>query len=113
MHFILTQLNNAYDIVCEGDFMPRGRASSDTTMLAMALVGYELEKQKIEEKIREIRARLGGRKGGGAGGPAADKAAAPRHKRTLSASARRRIAAAQRKRWAEHRKKLAQSAKSE
>ncbi len=81
-------------------------------MLAMALVGYELEKQKIEEKIREIRARLGVRKTGGAAG-AADKAAAPRHRRTLSAAARRRIAAAQRKRWAEHRKKIAQSGKGE
>jgi hypothetical protein len=113
MNFTLTQLNSTYDIVCEGDFMPRGRASSDTTMLAMALVGYELEKQKIEEKIREIRARLGGRQTGGVGGPAAGKEAAPRHRRTLSVAARRRIAAAQRKRWAEHRKKLAQSGKGE
>ena len=113
MNFILTLPNNAYDIVCEGEFMPRGRASSDTTMLAMALVGYELEKQKIEEKIREIRARLGGRKAGAASGAAAGKVGAPRHRRTLSAAARRRIAAAQRKRWAEHRKKLAQSTKGE
>ena len=91
--------------------MPRGRASSDPTMLAMALVGYELEKQKIEEKIREIRARLGGGKtaGRGASGPA--DTGGPRRRRTLSAGARRRIAAAQRKRWAEHRKKLAQSGK--
>ncbi|MBZ5591745.1 MAG: hypothetical protein LAP39_05885 [Acidobacteriia bacterium] len=86
--------------------MPRGRASSDPTMLAMALVGYELEKQKIDEKIREIRARLGGGKAGGAA------ASAKTGKRTLSAAARRRIAAAQRKRWAAHRKKLAQSGKS-
>jgi hypothetical protein len=74
-------------------------------MLAMALVGYELEKQKIEEKIRDIRARLGGRGGGSVAAPA--KGAGPGPKRTLSTAARRRIAAAQRKRWAEHRKKLA------
>ena len=79
-------------------------------MLAMALVGYEVEKQKIEEKIREIRARLGGGKATGRGSAPA-KAGGPRPKRTLSAAARRRIAAAQRKRWAEHRKKLAQSSK--
>ena len=79
-------------------------------MLAMALVGYEVEKQKIEEKIREIRARLGGGKTAGrAAAPA--KAGGSRPKRTLSVAARRRIAAAQRKRWAEHRKKLAQGSK--
>jgi hypothetical protein len=90
--------------------MPRGRASSDPTMLAMALVGYELEKQKIEEKIREIRARLGGGKAAGRGAAPA-KAGGPRPRRTLSVAARRRIAAAQRKRWAAHRKKLAQGGK--
>ena len=93
--------------------MPRGRTTSDPTTLAMALVGYELEKQKIDEKIREIRAQLGGRTGSGAttnsGG--ANGAAGTGRRRTLSASARKRIAAAQRKRWAEHRKKLAQSSK--
>ena len=90
--------------------MPRGRAASDPTTLAMALVGYELEKQRIEQKIQEIRAQLGGRKAGGrAAAPAAAKMAGGKRKRTLSAAARRRIAAAQRKRWAEHRKKLAQS----
>jgi len=77
----------------------------------MALVGYELERQKIDEKIREIRGRLGVRRGRVAAAPAAGKAAGPRHRRTLSAAARRRIAAAQRKRWAAHRKKLAQSGK--
>ncbi len=89
--------------------MPRGRPSSDPTMLAMALVGYEVEKQKIEEKIREIRARLGG--GKAAGKSTAPAKAGGRPKRTLSAGARRRIAAAQRKRWAAHRKKLAQNSK--
>lgn len=90
--------------------MPRGRSSSDPTTLAMALVGYEIEKQKIDEKIRQIRAQLGARRGVSAAAPAA-KGGGPRKRRTLSASARRRIAAAQRKRWAEHRKKLAQGGK--
>ena len=89
--------------------MPRGKSSSDAATLAMALVGYEVEKQKIEERIREIRARLGGGKAGGRG---AAPAAGPRKRRPLSVAARRRIAAAQRKRWAEHRKKLAQAGKS-
>jgi len=72
----------------------------------MALVGYEIEKQKIEEKIRQIRARLGGQGPGRRAGATAKAASAgPRRRRTLSAAARKRIAAAQRKRWAEHRKK--------
>ena len=86
--------------------MPRGKSSSDQTTLAMALVGYEIEKQKIEDKIHEIRAQLGGRPGA----PAVAQSG-PRRKRTLSASARKRIAAAQRKRWAAHRKKLAAAGK--
>ncbi len=91
--------------------MPRGR-SSDLTTLAMALVGYELEKQKIEEKIREIRSQLGGRNSGTRVGGDARASSGAKGRRTLSASARRRIAAAQRKRWAEHRKKQAQAAKA-
>jgi len=76
----------------------------------MALVGYELEKQKIDEKIRQIRAQLGGRVSRLATtNSGSAKAAGPR--RTLSVSARKRIAAAQRKRGAEHRRKLAQSSK--
>ena len=77
----------------------------------MALVGYELEKQKIEAKIQEIRSQLGGRNTGTRAGESA-KGAGGAKRRTLSVSARRRIAAAQRKRWAEHRKKQAQTAKA-
>jgi hypothetical protein len=73
--------------------MTRGTRSQDATTLQMALIGYEIERNKIEEKIREIQAALG--KSGGstaaAGGP---------KKRTMSAAARKRIAAAQKKRWA-------------
>lgn len=79
-------------------------------MLAMALVGYEIEKKKIDDKIREIRARLGGR-GGAARVSRPAAAEAPKKRRKLSAAARKRIAAAQKKRWAEHRK--AQAAKEE
>jgi hypothetical protein len=102
--------------------MPRGkRTATDTTMLSMALVGYELEKQKIDEKIQEIRSVLGSQaapakrayKRRKATGSASIDAvpAEGRKRRTLSAAARKRIAIAQRKRWAEHRKKLAAAAK--
>ncbi|MCU1260648.1 MAG: hypothetical protein JWO80_3533 [Bryobacterales bacterium] len=91
--------------------MPRGKTRQDTDMLAMALVGYEQQKAKIDEKIREIKGLLGGGKKTAASqsGEATSAPAAPaRKKRVLSAEARKRIASAQKRRWAEHRKKLAQ-----
>lgn len=92
--------------------MPRGKSPQDSSMLAMALVGYEMEKKKIDEKIREIRARLGSGSRARAGRPAAGEAV-PSARRPLSAAARKRIAAAQKKRWAEHRKTVAQAAKEQ
>ena len=87
--------------------MPRGKSKQDPSILAMALVGYELEKKKIEERIKEIRALLRGVK-------LAEKVSSAGHdnapkRRKLSAAARKRIAAAQKKRWAAHRKALAQA----
>jgi hypothetical protein len=94
--------------------MPRGKSSHDPAMLAMALVGYEIEKKKIDEKIKEIRAKLGGGKVApvrfSLRGAGAEAEVAPK-RRKLSAAARKRIAVAQKKRWAEHRKAIAQAAK--
>jgi len=84
----------------------RGKTTEDLSTLQMALVGYEVEKQKIEEKIGEIQAML---KGKTVSSRAATKPA--RVKRILSAAARKRISAAQKKRWAEARKRTAQAAK--
>jgi len=86
--------------------MPRGRRNEDLAMLKMALVGYEHEKQRIDEKIREIEARLSGTSAAGPAMAATSKAKNGRVKRVLSPAARKRIAAAQKKRWAEHRKQL-------
>jgi len=83
--------------------MPRGIRTEDTATLQMALVGYEIEKQKIEERIREVQAALGGNPA------AAATSEAPRKRRKMSLAARRRIAAAQKKRWAEHRKQTAKA----
>ena len=88
--------------------MPRGKHIEDVTTLQMALVGYQIEKQKIEDRIRQIRTQLKGRR---VSLPAAAGKKTARKKRVLSAAARARIAAAQRKRWAEHRKRVAQAAK--
>lgn len=96
--------------------MPRGKAQDTTSIevLEMALVGYRMRQQELEERIREMR----GRSEGAATKQSAAKTAGgreeePRRRRTLSASARKRIAIAQKKRWAEHRKQLAASGKSE
>ncbi len=72
----------------------------DRTLLEAALYGYERQKDEIEAKIAEIRNHIGG------GKPAAVATTAPEpvKKRVMNASARRRIAAAQRKRWAEYKK---------
>ena len=78
-----------------------------------ALEGLELQKQRVEEQIRQVRAVLSGRRVS-ATKPEAASAAAPAEKnkkvkaaptgrkprkRVLSEEARTRIAAAQKKRW--------------
>jgi hypothetical protein len=94
-------------MLAPGELMPRGRSQDDLNVLEMALVGYELEKKKIDEKIAEIRARLGQ---GASARPAAQKRApSAGGRRNLSPEARARIAAAQKKRWAEHRRRMAGS----
>ena len=85
--------------------MAKGNPVTDVATLQMALVGYEIERQKIDARIAEIRAQLKGRRG--AIPAAVANHAAAGGKRQLSASARRRIAAAQRRRWAKHRKEKA------
>lgn len=84
--------------------MARTKRAEDWTTLQMALVGYQVERQKIEDKIREIQSQLKGKRVSFSPNGVTRKTGA---KRNLSPAARRRIAAAQRKRWAEHRKKAA------
>ncbi|MCW5980792.1 MAG: hypothetical protein KIT09_22115 [Bryobacteraceae bacterium] len=69
--------------------------NGDAGLLLAALEGLELQKQRIEEQIAEVKSRLGR-----AAGPARQTS-----RRVLSVAARKRIAAAQKKRWAEFRKK--------
>jgi len=78
----------------------------DTTTLQMALIGYEAERDRIESKIAELRRQLGGR------GVATPKDSAPitPTRRHMSAAARKRIADAQKKRWAEFHKKQKKAA---
>jgi hypothetical protein len=65
----------------------------DAAILQMALIGYQAELSRIEEKMAEIRSLLGG-----GVNPVVAKNATP--KRILSGAARARMAAAQKKRWA-------------
>jgi len=69
----------------------------DTFTLQMALIGYGAQLNEITTKIAEIRRSLGTRGANGGGG---DLPGPFHRKRVLSASARKRIADAQRKRWA-------------
>ena len=85
--------------------MARGKSTEDLTLLQMALVGYRHERDKIDEKVRQIEAQLKGK------APMAGSTNSKPGRRQLSAAARRRIAAAQRKRWAAHRRMKAAQAK--
>ncbi len=81
--------------------MPRTKSSVDNELLlSAALEGLLLQRQRIEEQIADVRSRLGKRvvrDSGSSDGTVA-------HKRNLSPEARKRIAAAQKRRWAEYRK---------
>lgn len=86
--------------------MPRARSVENETLLSAALEGLELQKQRIEGQIREVRALLG-KRSGRVTRDAEPSGAKPARKRQLSAAARKRIAAAQKRRWAEYRKQHA------
>lgn len=70
----------------------------DPLVLEAALEGLELQKKRIEAQMKEIRSLLDkAPRPNGAPHPAVSK-------RNLSTEARKRIATAQKKRWAEYRK---------
>jgi hypothetical protein len=75
----------------------RSNKLDDPLILEAALEGLELQKKRIETQINEIRNQLGKR-------PQPAPEETPPSKRRLSTEARKRIAAAQKKRWAEYRK---------
>ena len=70
-------------------------------LLQAAVEGLEAQKQRIDDQIAEIKARLGRR---GPGRPPKAVQAPTKKKRILSAAARKNISAAQKKRWAASRK---------
>ena len=80
--------------------MPKTTTIDHTSVLEMALVGFELQRNRIEAAIAEIQAELG--QGGMLRKDTCHSAATatrtPRKKR-FSAAARKRMALAQKKRW--------------
>src|SRR5437868_5053150 len=90
--------------------MARGRSTIDVDTLQMALIGYQMEKQRIETRIQDLQSQLKGRR---IALPSAGEETKLPRRRELSEAARKRIANAQKRRWAEHRKRAAQAAKAQ
>lgn len=91
--------------------MAKTFATPNKEILEAALQGLEAQKQRLDEQISQVRSMMGQR----AGRPAKASATAAvantavpagkdRKRRVLSPEARKRIAAAQKKRWATFRK---------
>lgn len=91
--------------------MARTKSVDNQALLAAALEGLEIQKQRIEEQIRQVRSMLGRRGGRVTSESPVLPMKAPR-KRQLSEAARKRIAAAQKRRWAEYRKQGGQGKES-
>jgi hypothetical protein len=70
---------------------------TDYSLLEAALIGYQHQRELLAAKIAEIQRQLGS-------SPEAPTSAEGPKKRVMNAAARKRIAQAQRKRWAEFHK---------
>jgi hypothetical protein len=77
-------------------------------ILEAALHGLEMQRQRLDEQIAQVRNLIGGRRPGrppkSASGVSDNAPAPAKKRRTLTPEARKRIAAAQKKRWAAFRK---------
>jgi hypothetical protein len=76
---------------------------TDYSLLEAALIGYQHQRELLAVKIAEIQRQLGG-------APATASDEAPK-KRSMNEAARKRIALAQKKRWAEYHKNQGAPAK--
>src|SRR6266849_4856488 len=86
--------------------MPQGTPVVDKALLTAAVEGLELQSQRIGEQITQVRAMLGIRPRGRPrkSAPPAFHPQPASKRGTMSAPARRRIALAQKKRWAKYKK---------
>ena len=79
--------------------MPR-LPKQDTQLLEAALIGFQHMRDQVAQKIADLRSQVGGNSASHSAPAAATPIASTTKKRTMSAAARRRIALAQKKRWA-------------
>jgi len=82
--------------------LKKGRINQE--LVEAALLGLEMRKQQLDNQILEVRSRLSrsnGRRG--------QSWASRTNGHQISAAGRRRIAAAQKRRWAEYRKSAGKS----
>ena len=86
-------------------------ATPNKEILEAALQGLEAQRERLDEQISQVRSMMGQRAGRPSRGSAAEaspegasKSSRERKRRILSPEARKRIAAAQKKRWATFRK---------
>lgn len=116
LHTVLLIWRNTVSIQCSGErtnMQRRAKPKVDNAILEMAIVGYQSQFEKISAAIAAIKAQLGlrgpGRPKATAAEPGTDHAG-PAKRRTMSKSARAKIAAAQRARWAAQKRQQAQPA---
>jgi hypothetical protein len=94
--------------------MPRhAKPKLDNSILEMAVRGYEAERDRIGAAMAEIRAELGQRGASRTTTAVTDTDRTAPKKRTMSASARARIGAAQRARWKAYKKAKAEPAQAQ
>ena len=89
--------------------MAKASTTPSREILEAAIQGLEAQRQKLEEQIAQVRSMMGHRRGRAPRAHSAERSSnagesGSRKKRVLSAEARKRIAAAQKKRWAAFRK---------
>jgi hypothetical protein len=84
--------------------MAKTLAANGPEILEAALLGLESQREKLEAQIAHVRSLLGRRNGSGTSASAVNVLTGTVSKRELSPEARKRIAAAQKKRWAAFRK---------
>lgn len=93
--------------------MAKTSPEANREILEAALHGLELQREKLEEQIAQVRSMLGrrvGRPPKPSGASTEHRASSSRPRRQLSDEARKRIAAAQKKRWAAFRKSAGKKA---
>ena len=90
--------------------MPTEQISRE--LLEAALEGLERKRETLESQIADVRRMLGGRPGVSDSTRAKVSAAPVRRRRRMSAAGRKRIAEAQRKRWAAYRNESASTAQA-